>query len=80
MWTVNKIFTKQKFFLAYLPILIIVGLVFKQPNLSMVLLLMSTAVAMFFCAGGSWRFLVATCTHAILFVFLYSMVYILQKY
>lgn len=38
---------------AFLPIMIMVGLIFIQPNLSMVLLLMSTSVAIYLCAGGS---------------------------
>lgn len=38
---------------AFLPIIIMVGLIFIQPNLSMVLLLMATSVAIYLCAGGS---------------------------
>ena len=38
---------------AFLPIMIMVGLIFIQPNLSMVLLLMATSVAIYLCAGGS---------------------------
>ena len=38
---------------AFLPIMIMVGLIFIQPNLSMVLLLMATSVAINLCAGGS---------------------------
>ncbi len=49
----TKIFTKSKILLAYLPILIMVALIFKQPNLSMVLLLFITSVTMYLCAGGS---------------------------
>ncbi len=43
----NKIVT------AFVPILIMIGLIFTQPNLSMVLLLLSTSVAIYLCAGGS---------------------------
>ena len=43
----NKIVT------AFLPIIIMVGLIFTQPNLSMVLLLLATSVAIYICAGGS---------------------------
>ena len=68
-----KIFTQRKIFLAYLPILIIVGLIFKQPNLSMVLLLMFTSLAVFFCAGGSWKFILATTLPAGVFVLLYGL-------
>ena len=45
----NKIVT------AFLPILIMVGLIFMQPNLSMVILLMATSVAIYLCAGGSFQ-------------------------
>lgn len=43
----NKIVT------AFLPIIIMIGLIFTQPNLSMVLLLLATSVAIYICAGGS---------------------------
>ena len=43
----NKIVT------AFLPILIMIILIFMQPNLSMVILLLSTSVAIYLCAGGS---------------------------
>ena len=69
----NKIFTQRKFLLAYLPILIIVGLVFMQPNLSMVLLFLFTSVAMFICAGGSWKFLLAVGAPTAVAMFLYGL-------
>ena len=43
----NKIVT------AFIPILIIMALIFTQPNLSMVILLLATSVAIYICAGGS---------------------------
>lgn len=43
----NKIVT------AFIPILIMIILIFTQPNLSMVLLLVATSVAIYLCAGGS---------------------------
>ncbi len=43
----NKIVT------AFIPILIMVFFIFTQPNLSMVLLLLATSVAIYLCAGGS---------------------------
>jgi len=48
-------------------ILIIIGLIFKQPNLSMVLLLLATGVVMYFVAGGSRKFILtcAGCVAAI---------------
>ena len=56
----SAVFTKDtnlldndKIVTAFLPIMIKVGLIFIQPNLSMVLLLMATSVAIYLCAGGS---------------------------
>ena len=40
---------------AFVPILIMVGLIFIQPNLSMVILLLATSVAIYLCAGGSLK-------------------------
>lgn len=45
----NKIVT------AFIPILIMIGLIFIQPNLSMVILLLATSVAIYLCAGGSFQ-------------------------
>jgi len=53
-----KLFTQRKVFLAYIPILIMVAFIFKQPNLSMVLLLFITSVVMYIMAGGMWQILV----------------------
>ena len=43
----------RKIRMAFFPIILMVGLIFIQPNLSMVLLLMATSVAIYLCAGGS---------------------------
>ncbi len=43
----NKIVT------AFLPIVIMLGLIFIQPNLSMIILLVATSAAIYICAGGS---------------------------
>jgi len=40
---------------AFLPILIMIGLIFVQPNLSMVLLLGITSVVLYLCANGSFK-------------------------
>ena len=45
----NKIVT------AFIPILIMITLIFIQPNLSMVILLLATSVAIYICAGGSFK-------------------------
>ena len=38
----------------FLPIICILGLIFIQPNLSMVVLLLATGTTLYLCAGGSW--------------------------
>ncbi|MBR1776728.1 rod shape-determining protein RodA [bacterium] len=43
----------DKIVTAFLPIFIMICLIFIQPNLSMVILLLATSVAIYFCAGGS---------------------------
>jgi cell division protein FtsW len=50
-----KLFTKQKIFFVFLPILITIGFIFVQPNLSMVILLLATCVVMYLSAGGSLK-------------------------
>ena len=39
----------------YIPLAIMVLLIFKQPNLSMVMLLSATALVIYLCAGGNWK-------------------------
>ena len=46
---------QNKWVTTFIPILIMLGLIFKQPNLSMVILLLSTSVVMFLAAGGSLK-------------------------
>ena len=46
---------EKKISRAFVPILIMIGLIFIQPNLSMVILLLATSVAIYICAGGSWK-------------------------
>jgi len=43
----------SKMYKYYIPILIMIALIFKQPNLSMVLILLSSSMFMYFAAGGS---------------------------
>lgn len=40
---------------AFIPIMIMFGLIYMQPNLSMLILLLSTSVAIYVCAGGSLK-------------------------
>ena len=51
------VFDKNKIITAFIPIMIMMGLIFMQPNLSMLLLLLFTSVAIFLCAGGSLKLL-----------------------
>ena len=60
-----SLFDKEKWVWAFIPILTIMGLIFIQPNLSMVILLLAVSVVMFLCAGGSLKlFYGALCTGA----------------
>lgn len=49
------IFDKSKWIFAFIPIAVMLYLIFEQPNLSMDILLLSTSVVMFLCADGSKR-------------------------
>lgn len=51
----TRLLDESKISKAFVPILIMIGLIFIQPNLSMVILLLATAVAIYICAGGSWK-------------------------
>ena len=51
----TTIMDNNKIVMAFIPILIMMLLIFIQPNLSMIILLMATAVAIYLCAGGSWQ-------------------------
>ncbi|MCD7779483.1 MAG: putative lipid II flippase FtsW [Candidatus Gastranaerophilales bacterium] len=49
-----------KMYKYYIPILIMAALIFKQPNLSMVLIILSSSLFMYFAAGGSIKLIVST--------------------
>ena len=51
----SKLIDQNKFMYAYLPILIMIFLIYKQPNLSMVMLLLATSGVIYGCAGGSFK-------------------------
>ena len=53
----SAIFNKYKFINYFLPIIIILALIFKQPNLSMDMLLLLTSFVMYICAGPNWKLL-----------------------
>ena len=60
-----EVFDNTKIVTAFIPILIMMGLIFIQPNLSMLLLLLFTSVAIFLCAGGSLKLLLFCASCAI---------------
>ncbi len=51
--------TEKKMWKYYIPILIMIGLIFKQPNLSMVLILLASSLFMYFAAGGSLKLILS---------------------
>ena len=59
------VFDNNKIVTAFIPILIMMALIFIQPNLSMLLLLLFTSVAIFLCAGGSLKLLLLGASCAI---------------
>lgn len=60
-----NVFDNNKIAYAFLPILGMMILIFMQPNLSMLLLLLFTSVAIFLCAGGSIKLLLLGASCAI---------------
>ena len=60
-----EVLDNNKIVTAFIPILIMMALIFVQPNLSMLLLLLFTAIAIFLCAGGSVKLLLIGASCAI---------------
>lgn len=56
------LFDQNKWVFAFIPILIMIAFIFVQPNLSMVILLLSTSVVMFLSAGGSMKLFLSAVT------------------
>src|SRR5574344_1496323 len=54
----SNIWDSRKWMKCFLPILIMMGLIYKQPNLSMVILLLSTSFIMYFSTWGSVKTLI----------------------
>lgn len=65
----SNIFDSRKFTLYFLPILLVIMLVFKQPNLSMVILLGLTSIVMYVVSGPSLKILFITAVTGALAVF-----------
>jgi len=56
----TNILDNGKIVTAFIPILIMLGLIFIQPNLSMLILLLVTSVAIYLCAGGSIQLIIGS--------------------
>ncbi len=74
-----NLFDKQKWLTAFIPIIIMLGLIFVQPNLSMVILLLSVSVVMFLAAGGSLK-LFFSCLIAMLTTVIIAATTIIKPY
>ena len=73
------LFDQAKWTSAFIPIIIMLGLIFNQPNLSMVILLMATSVVMFLSAGGSLK-LFFSCLGAGIFSIIIAATTIIKPY
>ena len=51
----SNLFDNNKIVTAFIPILIMMGLIYIQPNLSMLILLLATSAAIYLCSGGSLK-------------------------
>lgn len=61
----TEILDNNKIVAAFIPIIIMMGLIYMQPNLSMLLLLLFTSIAIYTCAGGSIKLLLTGAACAI---------------
>ena len=73
------LFDQNKWSGAFIPIIIMLGLIFVQPNLSMVILLLTTSVVMFLGAGGSLK-LFFSCVGAGVFSIIVAATTIIKPY
>ncbi len=64
-----------KMYKYYVPILIMAALIFKQPNLSMVLIILASSLFMYFAAGGSIKLIISTIAAGI-----FGLSFIFQSY
>jgi cell division protein FtsW len=55
----TELLDNNKITMAFIPIVVMLGLIYMQPNLSMLILLMSTSVAIYLCAGGSFQLILS---------------------
>ena len=61
------IFDKEKLHY-YIPLLVMLFLIFEQPNLSMIMLLVSTSLVMYLCGGGNWKNIFLMCAAGVTFL------------
>lgn len=73
------LFDQTKWSGAFIPIIIMLGLIFIQPNLSMVILILTTAVVMFLSAGGSLK-LFFSCLCGMIFAVFIAAATIIKPY
>ena len=74
-----SILDNNKIVTAFVPILIMTGLIFIQPNLSMVILLGMTTVVMYMAAGGSMK-LFLSCVGAMVMALVVGLTTIIKPY
>jgi len=75
----SKIFDSSKM-IYFIPILLMVFMVFKQPNLSMVILLMTTSLIMYLSAGGPLKLLWVGAGSAVLAAFTAGATHLIKPY
>ena len=71
----KDLFDSQKFTRYFLPILIMMFLVYKQPNLSMVILLMMISLVMYLSVSGSVKYMITSGIAAISFLVMTFMLF-----
>lgn len=74
-----NLFDQNKWMMAFFPIIAMAGLIFIQPNLSMVILLGMTTVVMFMAAGGSMK-LFLSCVGAMVMTLVIGLTTIIKPY
>ena len=74
-----NLFDQNKWMMAFFPIIAMAGLIFIQPNLSMVILLGMTTVVMFMAAGGSMK-LFLSCVGAMVMTLIIGLTTIIKPY
>lgn len=74
-----NLFDQNKWMMAFFPIIAMAGLIFIQPNLSMVILLGMTTVVMYMAAGGSMK-LFLSCVGAMVMTLIIGLTTIIKPY